>query len=74
MIPPSQAIRRFLHKSDIAISYKRSDSVGIVQQDAPKQPGETPRKGWTDCIWVAKGPSSAEEFLMRTGWDSLETM
>ena len=52
-IPPSEAIRRFLHKSDTAISYIRSDSVGIVQQDAPKQPGETPCKGWTDCIWAA---------------------
>ena len=37
------------------ISYIRSDSVGIVQQDAPKQPGETLRNGWTDCIWAAMG-------------------
>ena len=37
------------------ISYIRSDSVGIVQQDAPKQPGETLCKGWTDCIWAAMG-------------------
>ena len=29
--------------------------VGIVQQDAPRQPGETPCKGWTDCIWSAMG-------------------
>ena len=27
-IPPSEAIRRFLHKSDTATSYIRSDSVG----------------------------------------------
>ena len=45
----------FQEKSDTAISYIRSDSVGIVQQDAPKQPGETPCKGWTDCIWTAMG-------------------
>ena len=54
-IPASEAIRRFLHKSDTAISYIRSDSVGIVQQDVPRQPGETPCKGRTDCIWVAMG-------------------
>ena len=54
-IPRSGAIRRFLHKSDIAISYIRSGSVGIVQKDAPKQPGETPCKGWTDCIRAAMG-------------------
>ena len=54
-IPPPEAIRRLLHKSDTAISYIRSDSVRIVQQDAPKQPGETPCKGWMDCIWVAMG-------------------
>ena len=35
------------------ISYIRSDSVGIVQQDAPQQPVETPCKRWTDCIWAA---------------------
>ena len=52
-IPPSEAIRRFLHKSDTAISYIRSDSVGIVQQHAPKKPGKPPCKGWTDCIWAA---------------------
>ena len=51
-IPPSEAIRRFLHKSDTAISYIRYDSVGIAQQDAPKNPGKPPCKGWTDCIWV----------------------
>ena len=28
---------------------------GHVQQDAPKQPGEPPCKGWTDCIWAAMG-------------------
>ena len=50
--PPSEAIRRFLHKSaSTATSYIRSDSVEIVQQDAPKQPGETPCKGWTDSIY-----------------------
>ena len=49
-IPPSEAIRRFLHKSDTAISYIRSVSVGIAQQDARKQLGETPCKGCTDCI------------------------
>ena len=54
-IPPSEAIRRFLHKSDTAISYIRSDSVGIVQQDTPKKLGETPCKGWTDCKWAAMG-------------------
>ena len=48
-------IRRFLHKSDTAISYIRSDSVGIVQQDTPKKLGETPCKGWTDCKWAAMG-------------------
>ena len=52
-IPPSEAIRRFLHKSDTAISYIRSDSVRIVQQHAPKKPGKPPCKGWTDCIWAA---------------------
>ena len=52
-IPPSEAIRRFLHKSDTAISYIRSDSVGIVQEHAPKKPGKPPCKGWTDCIWAA---------------------
>ena len=52
-IPPPEAIRRLLHKSDTAISYIRSDSVEIMQQDAHKQPGETLRKGWTNCIWVA---------------------
>ena len=49
-IPPSEGMRRFLHKIDTVISYIRSDSVGIAQQDAPKQPGETQCKGWTDCI------------------------
>ena len=29
-IPPPEAIRRLLHKSDSSISYIRSDSVGIV--------------------------------------------
>ena len=53
--PPLEAIRRFLHQSDTVISYIRSDSVGFVQQDAPKQPREAPRKGWTDCTWVAMG-------------------
>ena len=65
-IPPSEAIRRFLHKSDNAISYIRSGSVGIGQQDAPKQPGETPCKGWTDCIWAQPWDTSAEDVLMRT--------
>ena len=70
-IPPSEAIRRFLHKSDTAISYIRSDSVGIVQQHAPKKPGKPPCKGWMDGLpWN----TSAEDVLMRTGWDSLETM
>ena len=54
-IPLPEATGRLLHKSDTAISYIRSDSVGIVQQDAHKQPGETPCKGWTGCILVAMG-------------------
>lgn len=33
----------------------RKASVEIVQQDAHKQPGETPCTGWTNCVWVAMG-------------------
>ena len=55
-IPSSGAIRRPLHKSDTAsVCYIRSDSVGIVQQDAHKQPGGTSCKGWTNCTWVVMG-------------------
>ena len=52
---PSPAIRGLLHKSDTVISYIRPESVGIFQQDAHKEPGEIPCKGWTNCIWVAMG-------------------
>ena len=54
-LPQKQLEDFYTHKSDTAISYIRSDSVRIVRQDAPKQPRETPCKGWTDCIWVAMG-------------------
>ena len=43
------------HKSDTAINYIRFDSVGIVQQDSHKHPGQNPCKGWTNCMWVAMG-------------------
>ena len=43
------------HRSDTAISYIRSDSVGIVQQDSHKHPGQNPCKGWTNCMRVAMG-------------------
>ena len=48
---------RFLPRKqgDIAISHIRFDSVGIVQQDAFKQPGETPCKGWENCLRIAMG-------------------
>ena len=38
-----------------------------------KQPGETPCKGWEDCLRLP-WDTSAEDVLTRTGWDSLETM
>ena len=43
------------HRSDTAISYIRSDSVGIVQQDSHKHPGQNPCNGWTNCMRVAMG-------------------
>ena len=41
-----------------------------MQQDAPKQPGET--AGWT--VYGLPWDTSAEDVLMRTRWDSLETI
>ena len=74
VIPPSEAIRRFLHKShDTAVSYIRSDSVGIVQQDAPKQPGESHARAGR-IVYGLPWDTSAEDVLMRTGWDCSETM
>ena len=64
-IPPLEPIRRFLHKSDTAISYIRSDSVGLLQQDAHIQRGKTPCKGWTDCIWVVMGYSLETMYKVR---------
>ena len=66
VIPPSEAIIRFLHKSDTAISYIRSDSVGIVQRDAPKQPGETHARAGR-IVYGLPWDTSAEDVLMRTG-------
>ena len=72
-VSPSKASRRLVHKGYTAISHIWFDSVGIVQQDAFKQPGETPCKGWEDCLRLP-WDTSAEDVLTRTGWDSLETM
>ena len=66
VIPPSEAIIRFLHKSDTAISYIRSDSVGTVQQDAPKQPGESQARAGR-IVYGLPWDTSAEDVLMRTG-------
>ena len=54
-VSPSKASRRLLHKGDTAISHIRFDSVEIVQQDAFKQPVETPCKGWENCLRIAMG-------------------
>ena len=51
---PQKQLEDFYTKV-ILPSVTYSLTVVIVQQDAPKQPGETPCKGWTDCLWAAMG-------------------
>ena len=52
---PRKQVEDVYTKGYTAISHIRFDSVGSVQQDAFKQPGETPCKGWADCLRIAMG-------------------
>ena len=74
-IPPSQAVRRLLHKSDSFISYIRPDSVGFVQQDAHIIKNLEKRHARAGrIVYGLPWDTSADDVLTRTGWDSLETM
>ena len=44
--------KKLLLKRDIAISYIRSDSVGIVQQDTLEQPRETSFEAGPDELYM----------------------
>ena len=67
----NQLRKRYMVKSDTAISYIRSDSMGILQQDAPI--GETHARAGR-IVYGSPWDTSAEDVSMWTGWDSLETM